>query len=66
LVSLSMTALAVRRWVGGLSPAATGFASASARRLIDAWTLQRLLDTVELAGFSLELGDLGLRDARRA
>ena len=46
-----------RRWVGGLSPAATGFASASAPRLSDAWTLQRLLDTVELAVFSLELGD---------
>jgi hypothetical protein len=40
----------------GLSPAATGFAIASARRLNDAWTLQRLLDTAELAGFSLELG----------
>ena len=40
----------------GLSPAATGFAIASARRLSDARTLQRLLDTAELAGFSLELG----------
>ena len=40
----------------GLSPAATGFAIASARRLSDTWTLQRLLDTAELAGFSLELG----------
>ncbi len=33
----------------GLSPAATGFAIASARRLNDTWTLQRLLDTAELA-----------------
>ena len=39
----------------GLSPAGTGFAVASARRLADALTLQRLLDTAELAGFSLEL-----------
>jgi hypothetical protein len=39
----------------GLSPAATGFAIASARRMSDAQTLQRLLDTAELAGFSLEL-----------
>lgn len=39
----------------GLSPAGTGFASASARRLGDSWMLQRLLDTAELAGFSLEL-----------
>lgn len=40
----------------GLSPAGTGFAIASARRLGDAWTLQRLLDTAELAGFSIEIG----------
>ena len=39
----------------GLSPAGTGFAIASARRLGDVLTLQRLLDTAELAGFSLEL-----------
>ena len=40
----------------GLSPAATGFAVAPARRLGDAQVLQRLLDTAELAGFSIALG----------
>ena len=39
----------------GLSPEGTGFAIASARRLGDAWTLQRLLDTAELESFSSEL-----------
>lgn len=40
----------------GLSPAGTGFALASAVRQKDTQTVQRLLDTAELAGFSLELG----------
>lgn len=40
----------------GLSPAGTGFALASAIRLRDAQTMQRLLDTAELAGSSFELG----------
>ena len=39
----------------GLSPAGTGFALASAVRQKDAQTVQRLLDTAELAGSSLEL-----------
>lgn len=41
----------------GLSPAATGFAIASARRMGDAHTMQQLLDTAELAGFSIEFSD---------
>lgn len=40
----------------GLSPAGTGFALASAVRLGDTETEQRLLDTAELAGSSFELG----------
>lgn len=38
----------------GLSPAATGFTLALARRAEDTTTLQGLLDTAELAGFSFE------------
>lgn len=37
----------------GLSPSATGFAIAMARRAKDTNTLQGLLDTAEIAGFSL-------------
>jgi len=39
----------------GLSPAATGFTVALARRFADADTLQGLLDTAELAGFTADL-----------
>lgn len=39
----------------GLSPAGTGFALASAVRIGDAETAQRLLDTAELAGSSIDL-----------
>lgn len=39
----------------GLSPAGTGFALASAVRHHDVQTMQRLLDTAELAGSSIEL-----------
>lgn len=40
----------------GLSPAGTGFAVAAAQRIGDRETLQRLLDTAEVAGSSVQLG----------
>ena len=40
----------------GLSPAGTGFAVAAAQRVGDRETLQRLLDTAEVAGSSVQIG----------